>query len=109
MKGKGSMKWEPSYMQPEQMKMLRDIKDDYYNIKKPKLDKHEIEVINNIIVEAIKQKTEIIVTYFENGQFKPFVGHILYADTINKHIRIIDKFQDVHRINLDDIINIQIS
>ncbi|MFS1519570.1 YolD-like family protein [Bacillus sp. SCS-151] len=102
MEDRGIKKWASAYM-------LQDAKDDYFKLKRPELDEHEIEVINNTIVEAMEHTNEVVVTYFENGQFKPFVGHIHYVDTMNRHIRIMDKFEDIYRINFNDIIDVQMS
>ncbi|WP_214482919.1 YolD-like family protein [Bacillus sp. SM2101] len=108
MKDRGIMKWMPAFIQPEHMKMMKIAQADYYKVKKPELDEHEIEEINNTILEAMEFTQEVTVTYFEDGSFKPCMGHINFVDQLNKHIRIIDNFEDVHRIKFEDIISIQI-
>ncbi|MDX8365164.1 YolD-like family protein [Cytobacillus sp. IB215665] len=108
MKDRGIMKWMPAFIQPEQMKMMKEAQADYYKLEKPVLDEHEIEEINSTILEAIEFTQEVTVTYFENGSFKPCMGYIHFLDQYNKHIRVMDKFEEVHRIKFEDIINVQI-
>ncbi|MFS1518473.1 YolD-like family protein [Bacillus sp. SCS-151] len=74
----------------------------------PVLDAHEIEEINNTILESMEFTQEVTVTYFEDGAFKPCMGHIHFVDHLNKHIRVVDKFEEIHRIKFEDIINVQI-
>ncbi len=102
------MKWMPAFIQPEHMKMMIEAKADYYKVQKPVLDEHEIEEINNTIQESMVFTQEVTVTYFEDGAFKPCMGHIHFVDQLNKHIRVMDKFEEIHRIKFEDIINVQI-
>ncbi|MDX8367148.1 YolD-like family protein [Cytobacillus sp. IB215665] len=108
MKDRGIMKWMPAFIQPEHMKMMKKAQADYYKVQQPVLDEHEIEEINSTILEAMEFTQEMTVTYFENGAFKPCMGHIHFVDQLNKHIRVMDKFEEVHRIKFEDIINVQI-
>ncbi|MGM7684687.1 YolD-like family protein [Cytobacillus sp. Hm23] len=108
LKDRGIMKWMPVFIQTEHMKMMKEAKADYYKLKKPVLDEHEIEEINNTTIEAMEFTQEVTVTYFEDGAFKPCMGYVHFLDQLNKHIRVMDKFEDVHRIKFENIINVQI-
>ncbi|MFS1519493.1 YolD-like family protein [Bacillus sp. SCS-151] len=88
--------------------MMKEAKADYYKVQKFVLDEHEIEEINTIILETMEFTQEVTMTYFEDGAFKPCMGYIHFVDQLNKHIRVMDKFEEVHRIKFEDIINIQI-
>ncbi|MFS1515092.1 YolD-like family protein [Bacillus sp. SCS-151] len=90
------------------MKMMNEAKAYYYKVQKPDLDEHEIEEINSTVLEAFEFTQEATVTYFEGGTFKPCIREIHFRDQINKHIRVIDKFDEIHIIKFDDIINVQI-
>ncbi|MDX8366806.1 YolD-like family protein [Cytobacillus sp. IB215665] len=109
MKGSEKMKEAPAYMQPEEIKLLKDAWDDYSKIQKTTLNEYEIEEIKNKILEALEFKQEVTITYTKNGTFKPCVGHIYFVDKLNKHIMVIDNLENVQKFKFERIINVQIN
>ncbi|MBS4199122.1 YolD-like family protein [Bacillus sp. FJAT-49732] len=57
---------------------------------------------------ALEFHSLVCVTNWVNGFTDKIEGFIHYADLINKQIRIKDIEENVHRITLESIINIQI-
>ncbi|MDX8362136.1 YolD-like family protein [Cytobacillus sp. IB215316] len=103
MKGREKVKGAPSYMQPEEIKLLKDEWDDYSKLQ----NKDEIQDIKNKILEALEFKSEVTITYTKNGLSRPCVGHIYFVDKLNKHIMVIDNLENVHKLKFESIINVQ--
>ncbi|MBS4195765.1 YolD-like family protein [Lederbergia citri] len=75
---------------------------------KPTLDESRFNEFDETIHIALEFHSPIIITYWRNGFTNILEGFIHYIDITNKHMRIEDFDEDVHKINFESIINIQI-
>jgi hypothetical protein len=103
---RGNIKWT-SMMLPEHVKLLRDWKEEERIQKKPELDEQKLEEMNETINEAMAYNQTLSFVYFEDYEYRILIGHIHYADSVRKELRIVDEFGDRHDLKLEDILDIR--
>ncbi|MEC1714778.1 YolD-like family protein [Schinkia azotoformans] len=107
-KDRGTKKWV-AMMLPEHVGMVKQSWKDAEKLPKPILDEQALEEIERSILEANETKSELIITYWENGAFKNIIGHVHSIITHQKAIRIEDKFEMRHTVKFSDIIDIRLN
>ncbi|MED4353558.1 YolD-like family protein [Schinkia azotoformans] len=103
-KDRGAIKWT-AMMLPEHVEMLRkDWKEDT-KIGKPAIDEQALEEIELIIKEAKYHSKDLVITYWQDGEFKTVVGQIWSINENSKLIRVSDKFNDCITIVFNDLVD----
>jgi broad-specificity NMP kinase len=103
---RGRIKWT-AMMLPEHVKLLRDwVKEDGYEQKKD-MDEQQLEYMNDILSEAMELDQLVTITHFRNRAFEIVIGKIHYWDGINQKIHIVDQFEEMHQIQMDNIVDIR--
>lgn len=103
---RGRIKWT-AMMLPEHVKLLRDwVKEDSYEQKK-ELDEQELERINDIAAEAMELNENVMITHFYQQNYEIVAGKIHYWDGLAQTFHVVDKFDAVHRIPLQNIADIR--
>lgn len=104
---RGRIKWT-SMMLPEHVKMLRDwVKEDTYESKK-RLDEQQLEQMNETIAEAMEFEQALTITHYHNKQYELVLGRVHYWDTLESKLHIVDRFDEIHRIKLNDIYDVRL-
>lgn len=104
---RGRIKWT-SMMLPEHVKLLRDwAKEDAYEQTK-ELDEQKLEEMNAVLLQAMEEHQVVMITHFRRHQYELVMGHIHYWDELNQRIHIMDHFEEVHRIPVAGIADVQI-
>ncbi|MED3624935.1 YolD-like family protein [Neobacillus thermocopriae] len=105
---RGRIKWT-SMMLPEHVKLLRDwVKEDQYEQPK-EVDEQQFERMNETLLEAIEFDQYVTIIHFHNHHYEMVVGKIHYWDEIAHRLHVIDHFQEVHRIPIHTIADIQLT
>ncbi|WP_077213883.1 YolD-like family protein [Bacillus dakarensis] len=105
---RGKMKWT-SMMLPEHVKLLRDwAKEDAFEDSK-ELDEQYLEVMNEVIFEAMEFGKRVTVTHYVQKQYKLVIGDIHYWDPLSQKLHIVDRFEEVHRIPLSAIADVRLT
>lgn len=101
---RGIVKWAPFDALSGFNPMLREMKHRLNKTKKPILSEDDFNNMNFIIEEAIFNKKEIAITYYEAGYSKITFGYIRKLDYSTRIITLSTKEQ----INAFDILSIQL-
>jgi broad-specificity NMP kinase len=105
---RGRIKWT-AMMLPEHVKMLRDwVKEDGYEQKK-ELDEQQLEYMNDILSEAKEVDHKVTITHFRNLTYEMVIGKIHHWDEINRKLRIMDQFEEIHQMDIDSIVDIRLT
>lgn len=105
---RGRIKWT-SMMLPEHVKLLRDwVKEDRYEEKK-EMDEQQLELMNEALSEAIEFDQSVTITHYQNHHYEMVIGKIHSQDELTQKLHIVDRFEDVHRILISDIIDIRLT
>lgn len=105
---RGRIKWT-SMMLPEHVKLLRDwVKEDQYEQKK-EMDEQQLDLMNETLSEAIEFDQFVTITHYRNRNYEIVIGKIHYWDELGKKLHIVDRFEEVHRIPIEDIFDIRMT
>jgi hypothetical protein len=105
---RGRIKWT-AMMLPEHVKMLRDwVKEDLYEQKKD-MDEQQLEYMNDILSEAKESNQLVTITHFRNRAYEMVIGRIHHWDELNRKLHIMDQFEELHQIYLDNIADIRLT
>ncbi len=104
-KDRGKMKWT-SMMLPEHVAMLREWAEEDMYEQRAVLDEQELEAMNLFIAEAMEYQIMAAVTYYENRKHRLMIGYIHYYDDYQRKLHIKDRFEQVHYLHLDNIVEI---
>ena len=105
---RGRIKWT-SMMLPEHVKLLRDwVKEDTYDQKR-EIDEQKFENMNEIISEAMEFGKIVAVTHYRYKNYELVMGNIHFWDEINQKLHVVDRFEEVHRINISDIADVRVA
>lgn len=95
-------------MLPEHVKLLRDwVKEDTYEQKK-ELDEQQLERINDVAAEAMEFNAGVLITHYRNRNYEILAGKIHYWDGITQMLHVVDRFNEVHRVSLNNIADIRL-
>jgi hypothetical protein len=98
LRDRGSKKWQGFFL-PEHVKILKDLKNDYYKVPRPELDESQIEEMEKLILESLENQILLEITTWKNGFFTSRVATVTKIDSINKKIQIQDELDS--KITLD--------
>lgn len=103
---RGRIKWT-SMMLPEHVKLLRDwAREDEYE-KEKQLDEQQLEQLNDTILEAMEYNRPVAITYYRQPKYELVVGKIHYWNELGQKLHIVDKFEEIHRIELSAIADVR--
>lgn len=104
---RGRIKWT-AMMLPEHVKMLRDwAHEDTYEQQK-EIDEQKLEEMNGLLATAMEEHQSVILTHFRNRKYELVIGQIHHWDEFAQKLHIIDHFEQIHRISVLDIADVQI-
>jgi hypothetical protein len=105
-KDRGKMKWQGAFFMPEHIKMLGNLRTDYYRTDKPELDVYQVNEFDERICEAMANQLPVKVTVWENGFTRSINGMVHYIDPLTQELRIELKPGEYERVKFVEIINI---
>ncbi|WP_442594715.1 YolD-like family protein [Neobacillus sp. D3-1R] len=106
---RGRIKWT-AMMLPEHVKLLRDwANEDTFEHQK-ELDDQKLEEMNSILATAMEEHQSVIITHYQNHsqKYQLVMGRIHYWDEFTQKLHIVDHFQEIHRISILDIADVQL-
>jgi hypothetical protein len=68
-KDRGDIKWT-SLMLTEHREALKKLKQEENNTNKPELDEQQLEEMNYLIQNAVKEKTRVRIIYFKENRIQ---------------------------------------
>lgn len=105
---RGRIKWT-AMMLPEHVKLLRDwVKEDMYEQKR-NIDEQQLESMNEILSEAIKFDQWLTITHFRKQNYEIVIGKIHYWDEISHKLHVLDRFEELHKIDIVDIADVRLT
>jgi hypothetical protein len=105
---RGRMKWT-SMMLPEHVKLLRDwVQEDRYEPRK-QLDEQQLELMNAMISDAMEFDQFVTITHYHGKKYELVIGKIHYWDVLEQKLHIVDRFEEVHKINLGNIFDVRLT
>lgn len=96
-------------MLPEHVTMLRQLKERTNDKQKPILDEQLLQELNQTICNAIKAKTALEITYYEEHNFQTVTGVVKYYDNTLQHIRIANNENSYLKLAVENVIDIKIA
>ncbi|RXI96433.1 YolD-like family protein [Anaerobacillus alkaliphilus] len=104
---RGNIKWT-SMMLPEHVAMVREIYANQYKVAKPQLDEQEIEELERVIGEGMREQATLVFTYWSNGYYKTFMGKVYGFNQMRQSLKILDQFGDRVELKMSDLIDVRI-
>ncbi|WP_064090950.1 YolD-like family protein [Rossellomorea aquimaris] len=102
---RGRIKWT-SMMLPEHVKLLRDwAKEDTYE-KRKELDEQELEMLNDVVSEAMEFGKLVSITYYVKHRHQLFIGTVHHVDALEEKLHVVDRFQEAQYIPLSSVTDI---
>lgn len=83
---RGIIKWQPFDSVISGKNVIKSIMQEKEKIKKPILSEEETNQIEDMIIEAFYEESEVILEYYKNGFIKTIKGKIKKIDHITKMI-----------------------
>jgi hypothetical protein len=105
---RGKIKWQGAFFMPEHVKMLGELRTDYYRTAKPQLDVGQLEEFDVIISEAMADNMPVKVRTWHHGFNSDICGKVHYVDPITQQLRIEVKPGEYERVKMADIISVVI-
>jgi len=78
---------------------IHEINEQSLKVNKPILDEQQFELINETLIKALEERSEVEVIYFDNGRLKNYKGIVLKVDLQARIVNFKNK-----KIFADDII-----
>ena len=104
---RGRIKWT-SMMLPEHVKMLRDWSKEDEQEEEKELDEQQLELMNEVILEAMELNKTVAITYYRQHKYELVVGSIHYWGQMENKLRVVDRFKELHLIELSCIADVRI-
>ncbi|MBS4173373.1 YolD-like family protein [Bacillus sp. FJAT-49736] len=105
---RGNKKWV-SLMLPEHVKMLRDLAQENLYEQKKQLDEQQFELMDECVMEALETGNNVMVTHYYHHRHELLIGKIHRYNLLDKELQVIDHFDEVHRILLENIADIRLA
>lgn len=86
-KDRGAIKWT-SLMLPEHVKMLREWQAEDEQITKPDIEFWQLEEMNEKLMRALEQNSEVTVKLWHNGKIKTYTGTVLFYDAPSRKLHL---------------------
>jgi hypothetical protein len=103
---RGRIKWT-SMMLPEHVKMLRNwAKEDSYE-QPITVDEQALEKMNEITEEALHSGKRVVITHYDDHQYRPLIGTIVRVDTLKQTLHVEDNFSERWVVPLANIVDIR--
>jgi hypothetical protein len=106
---RGKMKWHGAFFMPEHVKMLGNLRTDYYRTEKPQLDLNQYEEFDERVSGAMAENLPIKVTIWQNGITSEIIGNVHYVDPLTKQLRMEVNSGVFELVRFDDIINVVVN
>lgn len=104
---RGIKKWQGFFM-PEHTKLLSNYQnEEFYKVEKPEVDSQRMDEMNFLLLEAMEYNTELVFSYFHDGQIKRINARAHHLDYINKVIRLVDTKGVPIKLFFADVVNIE--
>lgn len=103
---RGRIKWT-SMMLPEHVKLLRDWANEDRYEKKIELDEQQLEMMNEVIAEAMEFGKGVAITHYRGRNYKLVIGTIHYWDEISQKLHVVDRFEETHQIDISSIADVR--
>jgi hypothetical protein len=105
---RGKIKWQGAFFMPEHVKMLGNLRTDYYRTKKPQLDTYQLDEFDEVIREAMAENIPIKISVWQDGFSSELCGKVHFFDTLTHQIQVEVQPGDYERVNMADIIDVGI-
>ncbi|WP_332632547.1 YolD-like family protein [Halalkalibacter flavus] len=86
-KGSNMMCESSRMMLPEHVEALRHRKEEQKKLPKHELDEQELEEISIVIMDSLKYKLEVKITYWKEGYYREMIGVVDLVDVQTKKIK----------------------
>jgi c-di-AMP phosphodiesterase-like protein len=103
---RGRIKWT-SMMLPEHVKLLRDWAHEDTFEQEKEMDEQKLEEMNSLLASALAEQKPIMITHYRNRKYELIIGYIHYWDEFTHKLHIIDHFEEIHRICVEHITDVQ--
>lgn len=100
------MKKRHGFFVPEHIKQIRDLSQEYYKTLRPTLSDEQLEDMEQLLAEGLKNNSILEITTWKNGFFNKRVGTVVKMDIFSKEIILRDELEATIRINFYNITNV---
>ena len=108
LRDRGNIKWQSAMMLPEHVKMLKNLKLDYYRQDKPIVDEYQLEEFKSKIHAAMELSSLVKFTVWEEGFDWEYEGLIHRLDPISEmvYLELVKEEGFIMKIKFEDIIGV---
>jgi ASC-1-like (ASCH) protein len=107
-RGRSMVKWQP-FLLPEHRLLLEKLKNEDKKIEMPIIDPQQLATFEQTICDAMAFNKPLAISFHQNNRIELVVCKIHYYDTDNQELRALDKFNYVHRIKTNKIVDVQLT
>ncbi|MEH7075902.1 YolD-like family protein [Neobacillus drentensis] len=108
LRDRGKLKWRSAFFMPEQVTLLRNLMLEQQKVKKPVMDEHKLEELDQAICSAIEYALPVRLCLWKDGLFTQKSGLIHRLDGINKILYIEEKNGVLISISFEDIVEVKV-
>jgi hypothetical protein len=106
---RGKVKWQCAFFMPEHVKMLGELRTDYYRQAKPQLDGYQYDEIDDCLSEAMAENKAVKITVWRDGFTTDVIGKVHVVDPLTQQLRIESRPGKFEGVKFADMIGVVIS
>ncbi|MCY9190167.1 YolD-like family protein [Bacillus mojavensis] len=99
-------RWEQKFILPEQRAALLNRKKEVQKIKKPILDKYQLEKMARTICEAMEFNSVLVISIYRDGFIEEVTGHVHYIDEVKQRLCVKDLKGDTWFIAFEALLTV---
>ncbi|OHR74761.1 YolD-like family protein [Bacillus sp. UMB0893] len=100
-------KWLGFFM-PEHIKALIDVETDYHRTPRPQLDEGQIEDLERLLSESLKDNILLEIITWKNGFFTSRIAIVKKIDRYDQKITIQDELDAEIKLEFYDIVDVKV-
>ncbi|KZE67988.1 hypothetical protein AWM68_17605 [Fictibacillus phosphorivorans] len=108
LRDRGNIKWQGMFL-TEHVKALREHQLELKKKSKPVIDLQQVELMEETIREAMEFNQALNFVYFRDGENQLLVGKVHYVDPFKQELRIVDEFDSLHMMFVNELVDVRVN
>jgi YolD-like protein len=104
LRDRGNIKWQGMFL-PEHVKALREHQLELKKKSKAVIDLQQIKLMEETIREAMEFNQALNFVYFRDGEHQLLVGKVHYIEHFKQKLRIVDEFDSLHIVLVNELVD----
>ncbi|PEN08620.1 YolD-like family protein [Bacillus pseudomycoides] len=104
---RGMMRWAPFSAIKEQVEGLNKLYEKQNHVPIPIVDEQQLESLDLIVCEAIAENRQVNISYHKQHKLHSVIGYIHFYDMNRNELRIMNEYDKVVQIRVNNVTDIQ--